>query len=74
MSAAAAHAASFGNSAAMNQRLMPAPPYRPPNLGISYGGFSPTLTTPKKKADERLVKAMGFPPMLAGIGKKSTSL
>lgn len=74
MSTAAAHAASFGNSAAMNQRLMPAPPYRAPNLGISYGGFSPVLTTSKKKADERLIKAMGFPPMLAGIGKKSTSL
>lgn len=72
ISAAAAHAASFGNSAAMNQRLMPAPPYRPPNLGMSYGGFSPILATPKKKVDERLVKAMGFPPMLAGIGKKST--
>lgn len=73
MSAAAAHAASFGNSAAMNQRLMPPPPYRPPNLGIGYGGFSPIPTIPKKRPDERIVKAMGFPPMLAGIKKKTPS-
>ncbi|KAF8475987.1 hypothetical protein BDZ91DRAFT_201661 [Kalaharituber pfeilii] len=72
LSAAAAHAASFGNSAAMNQRLMPPPAYRPPNLGIGYGGFSPVPTIPKKKPDERIVKAMGFPPMLAGIKKKTS--
>ncbi|RPB27668.1 hypothetical protein L211DRAFT_564051 [Terfezia boudieri ATCC MYA-4762] len=71
ISAAAAHAASFGNSAAMNQRLMPPPAYRPSNLGIGYGGFSPIPTTPKKKPDDRIVKAMGFPPMLAGIKKKA---
>jgi len=69
MSAAAAHAASFGNSAAMNQRLMPPPAYRPSNLGIGYGGFSPVPTIPKKRPDDRIVKAMGFPPMLAGIKK-----
>jgi len=71
ISAAAAHAASFGNSAAMNQRLMPPPAYRPSNLGIGYGGFSPIPTIPKKKPDDRIVKAMGFPPMLAGIKKKT---
>ncbi|KAF8442759.1 hypothetical protein BGX38DRAFT_771130 [Terfezia claveryi] len=73
ISAAAAHAASFGNSAAMNQRLMPPPAYRPSNLGIGYGGFSPIPTIPKKKPDDRIVKAMGFPPMLAGIKKKAPS-
>ncbi|KAF8429024.1 hypothetical protein EV426DRAFT_206018 [Tirmania nivea] len=70
---AAAHAASFGNSAAMNQRLMPPPAYRPSNLGIGYGGFSPIPMIPKKKPDDRIVKAMGFPPMLAGIKKKMPS-
>ena len=73
ISAAAAHAASFGNSAAMNQRLMPPPAYRPSNLGIGYGGFSPIPTLPKKKPDDRIVKAMGFPPMLAGIKKGTPS-
>ncbi|KAI5808798.1 hypothetical protein DFH27DRAFT_634268 [Peziza echinospora] len=73
MTAAAAHAASFGNSAGMNSRLMPPPTYRPPNLGIGYGGITPMPTVSKKKPDERIVKAMGFPPLLAGIKKKTPS-
>jgi hypothetical protein len=60
-----AYKASFGNSAAMNRRLMAPPSFRTPS--ITYG-FS-TSIPPKKKTDENKVKSMGFPPMLAGLKK-----
>ena len=66
----AAHAASFGNSALMNQRLMPPPPYRPPGLGVGYGGITPN-PPPRKKMDPKLVRSMGFPPRLTGMGMAS---
>ncbi|RPA75767.1 hypothetical protein BJ508DRAFT_16226 [Ascobolus immersus RN42] len=62
---AEAYKASFGNSAAMNRRLMAPPAFRTPS--ITYG-FS-TSIPPKKKTDENKVKSMGFPPMLAGLKK-----
>lgn len=57
-----AYVASFGNSAAMNQKFM-LPAYRAPSVAYGYNNQPP----PKPKRDESKVKAMGFPPMLAGI-------
>jgi hypothetical protein len=77
-----AYAASFGNSDAMNKRLMAMkpPPYR---LGGGSAGNSVNsapiplpiaipLAPPKRKSgdDEKKIKAMGFPPLMAGIKRK----
>jgi hypothetical protein len=86
-SVSAAYATSYSNSDEMNKRLMAMkpPPYRPggvssgsstngislPNpVGISIPQMAPL---PKRKSgeDEKKIKAMGFPPLMAGIKPKT---
>ncbi|KAI5795200.1 hypothetical protein EDC01DRAFT_629939 [Geopyxis carbonaria] len=65
-----AYAASFGNSDAMNKRLiaLKPPPYRPvPSTKNSTTPTNINIAPPKKKEDEKKIKAMGFPPLMAGI-------
>jgi hypothetical protein len=56
----------------MNKRLMKPLPYRP-------GGTTPAVVDiigtpktgkPKSSAEEKKIKAMGFPPLMAGMKQK----
>ncbi|KAL7275685.1 hypothetical protein RUND412_001357 [Rhizina undulata] len=66
-----AYAASFGNSDAMNKRLMKPPPYRPGGVGAgsmsSVPGGIGVVARKKSGEDEKKIKAMGFPPLMAGM-------
>jgi len=80
-----AFVASFGSSEDMNRRLMAMkpPPYRPgggaPRRIHStnsaptplLGATTPLPAKPKSGEDEKRIKAMGFPPMLAGVKRKA---
>ncbi|RPB11146.1 hypothetical protein P167DRAFT_606578 [Morchella conica CCBAS932] len=75
-----AYIASFGTTDGMNKKLMAMkpPPYRPAG-GISSGGAGINgngglagVTAKRKTGDEeKKVRAMGFPPLMAGLKPKS---
>lgn len=84
MQVSSAYAASFGNSDAMNKRInaMKPPPYRPGGGSSSPSASSAPIPSPlgigiplppKRKSgeDEKKIKAMGFPPLMAGIKRKA---
>ncbi|KAI5858089.1 hypothetical protein BZA05DRAFT_456911 [Tricharina praecox] len=80
-----AYVASFGNTEDMNRRLMAMkpPPYRPgggtPRSTHSASSapipsplpLIPLPARPKSGEDEKRIKAMGFPPLLAGVKRKA---
>jgi hypothetical protein len=76
-----AYAANFGNTEDMNRRLnaMKPPPYRPPTNTASTASAAPIPSVPlmpippptKRKEDEKKIKAMGFPPLLAPLKRKT---
>lgn len=71
-----AYVASFGTADGMNKRLvaMKPPPYRLNGSGtIGCGvGIGVTGVQSKRKTgdEEKKVRAMGFPPLMAGMGRK----
>lgn len=73
-----AYVASFGTTDGMNKRLMmmKPPPYRPGGSGGSStgtggnGGVAGVAVKRKAGEDEKKVRAMGFPPLMAGLKPK----
>lgn len=71
-----AYVASFGTTDGMNKRLMAMkpPPYRAGGSGGSGGGpgaMGTGVQTKKKTGEEeKKVRAMGFPPLMAGMKRK----
>lgn len=75
-----AYIASFGTTDVMNKKLMAMkpPPYRPAGgasnggAGIGGNGGLAGVTAKRKTGDEeKKVRAMGFPPLMAGLKPKS---
>lgn len=72
-----AYVASFGTTDGMNKRLMAMkpPPYRPGGSGVSGAGAGGAVgagVQVKRKTgeEEKKVRAMGFPPLMAGMKRK----
>lgn len=72
-----AYVSSFGTTDGMNKRLvaMKPPPYRLNGSGVNGCGAGIGVTgvqTKRKTGDEeKKVRAMGFPPLMAGMGRKA---
>lgn len=72
-----AYVSSFGTTDGMNKRLvaMKPPPYRLNGSGVNGcgAGIGVTGVQTKRKTgdDEKKVRAMGFPPLMAGMGRKA---
>lgn len=71
-----AYVASFGTADGMNKRLvaMKPPPYRLNGSGANGCGVGIGVTGVQSKRktgdEEKKVRAMGFPPLMAGMGRK----
>lgn len=72
-----AYVASFGTTDGMNKRLMAMkpPPYRSNGSSVSGCGVGIGVTGVQSKRktgeEEKKVRAMGFPPLMAGMGRKA---
>lgn len=72
-----AYVASFGTADGMNKRLvaMKPPPYRLNGSGANGCGVGIGVTGVQSKRktgdEEKKVRAMGFPPLMAGMGRKA---
>ena len=66
--------ASFGNTDHMNKRFVKPLPYRPGGTttpaAIGVIAAPPKTAKPKSIAEEKKIKAMGFPPLLPGMKQK----
>lgn len=71
------YASSFGTTDGMNRRLvaMKPPPYRLNGSGANGCGVGIGVTGAQSKRktgdEEKKVRAMGFPPLMAGMGRKA---